>query len=283
MAVAPRPAADPRRGRHARPTRLLTRLALVAVLFTSACAGKRLSVPTDAGSPLPAFDVVHDELTRTCRNARTLTAELALAGRAGADRLRGRLVAGFEAPDSMRLEGVAPFGPPAFILAAAGSRVVLWLPREARVLRGDDAGRVLGALTGVALGAADLQAILTGCVVPAPRAVAARLHGNGWASVDLDGGAVLYLTRSAGGWVLRAARRDRWQVEYTSWLGGYPRVVALRSLDPSSAVDLTATVGQLEANVEIPAAAFTVDVPADAAPVTLDDLREAGPLREGPR
>lgn len=256
---------------------------IATALAGGACAGKRLNLPADAGSPLPAFDVVHDGLTRTCRSVRTLTAELALAGRAGTERLRGRMVAGFQAPDSMRLEGVAPFGPPAFILAAAGARVVLWLPRDARVLRDDDAGRVLGALTGVALGAADLQAILTGCVVRAPRAVAARLHGNGWASVDLDGGAVLYLTRTGGTWVLRAARRNGWQVEYTSWFGGYPRVVTLRSLEPASRVDLTATVAQLEANVDIPAAAFTVDVPSDAASVTIDELRQAGPLREAPR
>lgn len=280
MTVAPRLAASPRRGRPARPTGVLTVAALVITLASAACAGKRLSVPTDAGSPLPAFDAVHGDLTRTCRTARTLTAELALAGRVGTDRVRGRMVAGFEAPDSMRLEGVAPFGPPAFILASAGSRAVLWLPREARVLRGEDASRMLGALTGVALGAADLQAVLTGCVVPVSRAVAARVHGNGWASIDLDGGAVLYLTRSAGRWVLRAARRDRWQIEYASWFGGYPRVVTLRSLDVPSGVDLTATVAQLEANVDIPAAAFTVDVPPDAAPVTIDELREAGPLRE---
>lgn len=233
--------------------------------------------------PLPDASAVHDELTRTCRAARTLTAELALAGRAGAERLRGRLVAGFQAPGSMRLEGVAPFGPPVFILAASGPRVVLWLPRDARVLRGDDAGRVLGALTGVSLGAADLQAIVTGCVVPAPRVTAGRLHGNGWASIDLDGGAVLYLTRSAGRWELRAARRDQWQVEYASWVGGYPRSVTLRSIEAAARVDLTATVSQLEANIDIPAEAFTVDVPADATSVTLDELRDAGPLREPER
>ena len=32
----------------------------------------------------------------------------------------------------MRLEGVAPFGPPAFILAARGAMAVLLLPREDR-------------------------------------------------------------------------------------------------------------------------------------------------------
>ena len=47
-------------------------------------------------------------------------AELGLAGRAGSQRLRGRVVAGFERPASMRLEGVAPFGPPAFTIWSDG-------------------------------------------------------------------------------------------------------------------------------------------------------------------
>jgi hypothetical protein len=45
------------------------------------------------------------------------------------------------------------------------------------------------------------------------------------------------------------------------------------------AVDLTATISQLETNVDLDAAAFTVNVPAGAAPLTLDELRQAGPLR----
>ena len=135
---------------------------------------------------------------------RTLTAELALSGRAGRQKLRGRVVAGFARPSSMRLEGVAPFGPPAFILASRGDTAVLLLPRDSRVLRGAPAEDILGALTGVTLGPDDVQAILTGCVVPAPQATGGRLHGNGWASLDLAGGATLYLqpdrsTRSVPG------------------------------------------------------------------------------------
>jgi len=43
-----------------------------------------------------------------------------MSGRAGRQKVRGRVVAGFARPASMRLEGVAPFGPPAFILVARG-------------------------------------------------------------------------------------------------------------------------------------------------------------------
>jgi hypothetical protein len=85
-------------------------------------------------------------LSAACRGVRTLTAELALAGRAGPDKLRGRVQAGFTRPSAMRLEGVAPFGPPAFILVARDRTATLVLPRESGVLRGAQADEILGAL-----------------------------------------------------------------------------------------------------------------------------------------
>jgi hypothetical protein len=38
-------------------------------------------------------------------------------------------------------------------------------------------------------------------------------------------------------------------------------------------------VSQIEANVDVPAAAFTLDVPSSMAELSLDELRQAGPLR----
>jgi hypothetical protein len=210
---------------------------------------------------------------------KTLTAELALAGRAGSQRLRGRVVAGFERPASMRLEGVAPFGPPAFILAVRGTTAILLLPRDARVVRDEPAQEILGALTGVTLAPADLQAILTGCVTADPKPTAGRTHQDGWASIELEGGARVFLRMQNGAWQVRAASRDGWQIEYPAWQGQFPQSVALRSDRPGATVDLTATLSQIESNVDIDAKAFTVDVPAGAQQLTLDELRNAGPLR----
>ena len=47
-------------------------------------------------------------------------------------------------------------------------------------------------------------------------------------------------------------------------------------------VDLSASVSQIETNVDLDAAAFDVVVPADARAMTLDELRNAGPLRGTP-
>jgi len=248
-------------------------------MLASACAPRRIPLPTDAGSPLGDFARVHAEVAKTCAAVRTLTAELALSGRAGGQSLRGRVVAGFERPASMRLEGVAPFGPPAFILAARGDVATLLLPRDNRVLRGARADAILGALTGAALAPADLQAILTGCVTAAPKATGGRLHQNGWASIDLADGATLYLERVGTMWEPRAARRSGWQVEYSEWQAGFPRTVRLRSDAQSVDVDLSAGLSQIETNVDLPADAWTVMVPADARALTLEALRQAGPLR----
>jgi hypothetical protein len=206
---------------------------------------------------------------------------LSLSGHAGRQKLRGRVISGFA-----RLEGVAPFGPPAFILAAQNGTAVLLLPRDQRVLRGAKPEDILGALTGVDLAPAELQAILTGCVAATPQPVDGRLHANGWASIDLMGGVTLYLQPArAGGsgsaaWQLRAARRAGWQIEYPAWSGMFPQSVRLQSQDPALDVDLTAALSQIEANVDLTDAAFTVDVPTGAQPITIDDLRANGPLGE---
>ena len=162
----------------------------------------------------------------------------------------------------------------------AGGEATLLLPRDERVLAGASPEDVLGALTGVSLAPADLHAILTGCVVPDPAPRGGRVHANGMASIDLDGGAVLYLARVNGTWQPRAATRQGWDVQYSNWQGDFPRTVTLRSMASGLDVELSAAVSQLEANVPLDAAAFAVDVPAATKRLTLDELREAGPLRD---
>jgi hypothetical protein len=243
------------------------------------CAKPHITLPTDSGIPLPDFRTIYMQVSAPCAGVRTLTAEMALSGRAGRQRLRGRVLAGFARPSSMRLEGVAPFGSPAFILVARAENATLLLPRDGRVLRGAKPEDILGALAGVTLGPADLQAILTGCVVPVPQPTDARRHANGWASIDLVGGATVFLQPAAGGmWTLRAARRAGWQIEYPAWSGGFPQTVRLQSDQPTLMVDLTVGLSQIETNKALEDAAFTVNVPRDAEPITLDELGQSGPL-----
>ena len=228
---------------------------------------------------------MHAKLATACTGVRTLTAELGLSGRAGDERLRGRVVAGFERPSSMRLEGVAPFGQPVFILAARNGSATLLFPGEKRILRGAPPEAILEALVGVTLAPADLLAVFTGCVVPGPRATAGRMHQGGLASIDVESGdqqsgtrtATLYVRRAGSAWQLRAARRDKWQIEYAQGTGAFPQSVRL--ISPEQRVNLGASLSQVETNVDLDAAAFTVEEQKDLTTLTMEELRKAGPLR----
>jgi hypothetical protein len=252
-------------------------LAVTLGAALAGCAPRIMRLPTDPGAPFPDFMAVHAQVSSACAGARTWQAELGLSGRAGQQRLRGRVHAGFDRPASMRLEAVA-FGTTVFIMAARDGDATLLLPRERRVLEGVPPEDILGALTGVALAPADLLAALTGCVVPAPQATGGRLHRGGWASIALGEGATLFLRRRGNEWMVDAARRDGWHLEYRDWMGGFPRSVRLRSEEQG--VDLFATVSQLAVNTGFPPAAFELAVPPGTFPLTLDELRAAGPLRD---
>jgi hypothetical protein len=253
----------------------------VGLALVAGCAARIFTPPTDVGAPLPDLAQIQSQVFRACAGVRTLQAELRLSGRAGEQRLVGRVHAGFDRPASMRLEGVPPFGGPIFLMGTRGASATLHLPRLERVVRGaPDA--ILGALTGVSLAPADLLAILTGCVTPSPQAAAGRVHGNGIASLDLGGGATLYLRRTAGVWLPVAARRDGWTIEYPAMQGTFPGVVRLRSSGAGPAVNVTATLSQIETNTDLDANVFDIDVPAGTMPMTLDELRETGPLRGEP-
>ena len=258
--------------------RLFCTLNFAFCIAAAGCGPRRVSLPTDSGSPFPDFATVHKQVSSACTGVRTLRAVLNLRGRVGAERLSGNVHAGFERPASMRLEGIPPFGQPVFILASQGGNAELLLPRDGRVLRSQSPQAILEALVGVNLAPADLLAILIGCVVPDSMPTGGRLHANGWASIDLQGGARLFLRRSSQ-WELRAARRDGWQLEYTMGQSRFPASVRLTSDSQTVPVDLTTGLSEFEANVDLEASVFRVDVPADAKPLTLEELRESGPLR----
>jgi hypothetical protein len=94
------------------------------------------------------------------------------------------------------------------------------------------------------------------------------------------GGATLYLQKRGNAWQLRAARRPGWQIEYPAWSGAFPQSVRLQADDAALMVDLTAAMSQVETNVDLDESAFTVNVPSDAETITLEELRQNGPLGE---
>lgn len=257
-------------------------LALLLAVVAGACAHRGIALPAGEGEPFPEYAAAFDEAARPCRDVRSLSAELAVSGRVGGGKVRIRVIAGISATGGLRLEGVAPFGPPAFVLAASGGTATLLLPRDNRVLRGERASAVLDALVGLDLDAADLLALLTGCVVPAPGVSGGRQYASGWARIDLAGGAAVFLHRDAGqAWRIRAGARPPLRVEYEPGAGAAPATVHLRlDGDRGRSSGLRIALSQVELDARLGPGVFTVSIPADARPITLAELRAASPAGE---
>jgi hypothetical protein len=251
-------------------------VALGLAALSVSCAPRPLRLPSGPGEPFPAYAEAYAAATRECAAVRTLTAELALSGRAGRAKLRGRVLIGVARPASIRIEGLAPFGAPMFILVADRGRATLLLPRDNRVLRDTPPAAIVEALTGVPLGPDELRAALGGCGVPVAAAASGRRYGaSSWAAIDLASGATVYLWPKADGWAIAAVVTDRYSVEYDRADRGRPARVRLRTTgDPRVPADLTAVLSQVEINTDLDPAAFRVEVPPEAEPLTLDELQE---------
>jgi hypothetical protein len=271
-----------------RPSAWLCLLALGA----AACAtGATIRLPEGPWVPDPLAADAFRSASAACAGVRTLTAEIAVRGRAGQAKVRGRVLAGFERGGALRLEAPAPFGAPIFILVSRANRATLWLPRDRRVLRDASVEDVLDAITGLPRSSDDVLALVAGCltadVTPAGQGESAP---GGWMRVELSAGTRAFLARDGGAWRIAAGSRDAgpgggsWSVSYSAFISGFPGSVIVRH-EPSGgpaagATSLTLLVSQLETNVPIDARAFDVAVPADAQPLTLDELRQSGPLAD---
>lgn len=235
-------------------------------------------------TPDPTAADAFTTATSACRGFRSLEGELALSGRAAGERVRGRVLAGLESGGAVRLEAVAPFGAPFFILAGRDERATLLLPRERRVLKDAAVADVLGRITGLALGANDLRLVLSGCLVEQPAPSDGRQWPGGWQAVTIGPERVAYMRTASGGPVLVAADYGPWHVDYSGHAAGFPRVVRVRRAGAAAeAIDISARLEQLDTNTQINPRAWVVEIPSDADPMTLDELRSIAPLAEKPR
>jgi len=258
-----------------------------------ACAtAASFQVPEGPWTRDPSAPGIFDGASASCRGVRTLTAEIGVRGHAGPSKVRGRVIAGFERGGSLRLESPAPFGAPIFILVARANRAVLWLPRDRRVLRDAPVEEVLEAIAGLRRTSDDLLALVSGCLtVAGTTEVAGRRSSRGWLMVDLADATRAFLTRDGQAWRIAAGRRDAtdalgsWSVSYADFSLNFPASISVwqdvgPAGQPGSSAALTLQVSQLETNVPIDSRAFELAVPPDAAPLTIDELRQSGPLAD---
>ena len=247
-------------------------------IVATACAPKPPTLPTGAAAPFPEFPSAYQQATAACRETRTLTASMALSGKAGSTTLRGRIDAGFATPARARLEGIAPFGRPVFVLVADGARGTLVLPREDRVLKDAAPDRIVEALAGVPLGPDALRTVVSGCGFGGSPAAEGRSYPNGWISAPTRDGAV-YLRRAGERWEIAAATRGPLTVTYADLSAGRPSTIRLRAESQGRVTaDLTLRLSDVEINTTLDPRTFEVELPPHPVPLTLEELRRAGPL-----
>ena len=259
-----------------RPFRPAVALACGASLAAlSGCAGKRVSLPAGPGTPFAGAAAAYQQAVMECRDVRTIRATLGLSGRAGSMTLRGNVDAGFEAPEKIRLEGRHPLGRPVFILVSPGPQTTLYMPRENRVMQQATAADIVEALVGLKLAPHDLRTLVSGCGFEAGEPADGRQYGD-LAAVTV-GGATIYLRQEQGQWRVVGATRAPLTVLYSSFVNGRPTTLRLQSSGPPVA-DVTVRLSDVNINVRLEPEVFAVEVPAGAEPLTIDELRRAGPL-----
>jgi hypothetical protein len=117
--------------------------------------------------------------------------------------------------------------------------------------------------------------MLSGCVRAAADAASGRAYGADWRAVDLASGGTVYLHRQNGTWRIAAGRYGGLEIDYTAFQGERPSEVVLRGTD----LNLSIALNQVEVNGELPRDQLVaVKIPPGLSPLTLEELRRAGPL-----
>ena len=273
------------RSRGARP--IVCVLTALAALTAVSCGAALAKLPTGPGAPAPDAADALAAATKSCRAVSSMTADASVSGSAGGRRLRARLNLGLQSPASARLEAIGPFARPLFILVARGDTATLLLNEDNRILEGGRPGAVLESITGVPLEAGDLRDALTGCA-SASAPSEGQQFGDQWRLLR-DSSRSIYLNRTAATapWQLAAvvyqgATTPEWRTEYRDFVDGLPRTIRFISSNPDR-FNLRLELRDIELNPPLGPEAFQLKIPPTATPITLEELRRAGPLRDESR
>jgi hypothetical protein len=169
---------------------------------------------------------------------------------------------------------------------------VLWLPRDRRVVYDTPVEDVLDAITGLRQSSDDLLALVAGCLTAAgPASEAPRRNARGLLMEQLEDGSTAYVQPVGPAWRLTGGRqaasrtRPAWTVAYSSSSSVFPTLIRLwrqagAEGDAGPGSSLSLEISQLETNIAIESRAFDLAVPPDTTPMSLEELRQSGPLGE---
>jgi hypothetical protein len=263
---------------------MTVRRALVAALAIGAagCAPRAFVRPAGPSSVEPDAAAIWHAASASCRETAAVQAALGLTGR-----IRGRRIPGLAAATiytvatatgDIALEARMP-GRLLFKLGGNASLATLLLVDDRRVVRGP-AAEIVDALMGVRLEPGQLLAVLAGCISRADRVERGLRYDRVLEVTTTD--ATVFLEPRGTGWTPRAGTIGPLAIEYDRDASGALREIRFRSA-PGAAVDvaLSLRVKAIDAHPALTAGMLAVSVPDDARPMTLDELRDAGPAGNG--
>ena len=261
-------------------------VALAAAVAAASCAPPLIKLPSRSGAAAAdGADALRQALA-TCRGIRTLTAEVAVSGKVGGHRTHARLAIGLAEPGSAYIEAPAPFGAPIFLFAARNDDATLLLPRDRRVLEHGRPADVLEAIAGVPLSPDGLRMALTGCASDSNPQRRATEPDARWRVLAGDDELYVHRDREGDPWRLVVAMHRRpgpqWRAEYRDFVGNLPRSIRLMSTE-AGRFDLQLMLSDVEMNVPIEPETFRLQIPSDTTPLTIEELRDAGPLADRSR
>ena len=277
----------------------------VLTLFTTSCAGRAAFVaPRGPGIPAPDASAIWSTLAASCRSTTSYRSEFALTGQIGGRRIRGlasaRLFTALDASGNIGLEASVS-GQLLFRLGGAADKAVLLLRDQNRVATARPE-EILEALIGVPVSPARLLAIVSGCVTTAEPVERAARHDGLLEILTADG--TVYLASAGSAWQTRAGRFGPTRlrtgpstplgtgsaappeaadvlVDYGTFVSGLPRDIRIASTSAGkAAVSLNLRVQAVQTNGDLDPALFRVTIPEGATPISLEELRQVGPLAE---
>lgn len=251
----------------------------LALVLTGGCATRVFTPPAGGGTPFPEAAEVWSAATARCRDARVFVAEIRINGWVGSrdTRIAPTMHGAVTRTDDIYMEVPAPFGSPFLQMAGRSGNATLVLPRDRRVLR-EPAREIVAALTGLRWGARELLDVLSGCAVTPAGDVRGERFGRD-VRMTLSPTAHAWVREDGGRWQVRAAQIDGWLVEYRLFQDAWPREVRVTAAG-ATPVDLKFSLSKVQVNIELPASAFTLTAPEGFDPMSLEELRASGPLRE---
>lgn len=247
----------------------LRRWFVLGAVVAAAC-GPAFTPPVGPGEPAPDADAAWAEATAACRTARTYSAMLHF-GTVGAN------VQTTVTDDGRVRLGAIVAGRPRFTLAGSRDDATLLLHDDRRVVRAP-AAAIVEQLIGTAIGPEEWLAFVTGCVTRSHDITDAARVGK-YVRVTTAEGRV-YLRQQGGVWRVHGGEVLGLIVHYEWRDSSFPTVLRARSA-PGSSVDtrLALEAAQFRVNDTVAAEVFAPPkAVAGATPMTLDELREAGPL-----